>query len=675
MKTMLQYVKRALWVLVGLIIVSACKKETTHTPSDRDGGNQERVTVLDETVAGYLVADVVDQDTLLRFHSGTPRELLPEVGETIFIPITPTTPYGFLAKVMAVHEDSDIEVVTETPALTDIFEQLSLDTTISLADKLQGAVDDDGKPLDYEVITPLPQANMSRSVQAAGGYFRDHDNIELKIPVKLQASSELSAEGFVMVALDSLNFGIDINNFSLDYFDFRVSPKMGLELAFKAKRATPSDWKQSTLIGAFLFTPIVVPTPAGVPIILRPKIYLYAEYGINGEVSITSKLQYQASSTYNLRYNSGQWSYNARSGDLENEEPFLLSELEAKGSAEAGVKAGVFFGFYTATTGFGADIIPKAKASASFKFSANDLMFSNPSVDLTADISAELYFSAGIFGKTLARYAVATPSYVVWSNKMFLLPQFLNFSATGGGGSTGLVGYQLDSHSLLAELGLAKHGISVFDEAGNVVKEVDSPSDAVPNERGIYDHNIPVDDLQPNMDYFAAPRITFTANDQALYTWTGEKEPFKTDGTYTFNFRCADQTYDVIVFDFALNDDSNNSIYVTAEGQDYNGGPYFNAIVRAEYDKESNRLVGTVEVNFVDGQDRRIDEFAITLGDSGYFNTTKVLDNTGCYSAIAITEKGQQPQQQRVNQNMRLNQSTGVNSNVDGCSGTLAPAR
>ena len=613
----------------------------------------EKVNILNEDVADYIENKILDQDTALIFNQNMPDDKIPEEDEVIFIPVTEKTPYGFLGKVKSVKQEGTIKkILTETASLDEIFENLAVDTTFSIVNELLGCYDENGNPIDYEIIEEEEEIRVQ---SRAGGYSENLNSINIKIPFSLHDGDYLNLTGSISINLDNISFGININNFHLDYFNFTISPGLGLDVTSKAFIKTPENWEKSKLICSQIFAPVTIPTP-GIPIILRPKIYLFLVYGANGELSVTSKIQYRCSSTYGLKCQNSNWSYISKNNNLTNKDPWLVSEIELNGELHIADKIGFLCGLYSATTGFGINIVPMLKAKSNFKFSFNDLMLKNPQVQFSASIMSELYFTAAIFGKKIAHYSVYTPEYIAWSEKIFLLPQIINFSASGEGASGGIISYQVDSHSLLGQLG-AKPGFGLYDSSERLIRKTNSPADVMPDKKGIYSYNTEVDHLEQGQDYFASPAVTFMD-----YEWFGEKTKFTTEGIYTLYFRCASQTYDVVVFSFSLSNTSGNVINITQEATDYNG-TLMRININADYNRATAELSGTFDFYFYDDpEQKRIDGFTVSLAndDSGYVGTTKIIDNGGCAAAIRIARD--------VSQNRLLIKSyEGVRISEDDC--------
>ena len=103
-------------------------------------------------------------------------------------------------------------------------------------------------------------------------------------------------------------------------------------------------------------------------------------------------------------------------------------------------------------------------------------------------------------------------------------------------------------------------------------------------------------------------------------------------------FRCTNHSYDVISFDFDLNNKTGNVIDYTTEANDYDGSP-MRVHITATYNSSSQTLNGIFDFYFYDNPDQqRKDGFEVSLAtdDSGYVDCSKVVDNGGCYAALRI---------------------------------------
>ena len=184
-------------------------------------------------------------------------------------------------------------------------------------------------------------------------------------------------------------------------------------------------------------------------------------YGAKGKIKASMGLQYQTSFESEIHWKNRQWDKRFFSKGPKNEKPWTVAEFDVSGEVYAGSKMGLLVGIYSATTGVGVNITPKFSLAADAKLSTDNLLDINPEVELAAKWSGDLYFTASLFKRPIAHYSFSTPEYVVWSEKMYLLPQFKNFEARGSS-SSGEVDYQIDSHYFLSLLGV-KTGTRVYD--------------------------------------------------------------------------------------------------------------------------------------------------------------------------------------------------------------------
>lgn len=591
------------------------------------------IIVLKENAIEHI-KDIVLTDSLIVFYKSVPKDALPEVGAKIHVPISEKTPYGFLGRVLAIERGDYVKVYTESLPLEEAFPFLAVDTTINILNGVEGVFDAEGNPIDFEYVdsTIVDTIMLPNNAQTrAGGYWQG-GLIKFKFDV-----AEL--EGLIYLELKNFDFNIDIVNNEIKYIDVKADPAFKVSLNYEIVGAkTPKELQKSKLIGSVNCAPVVIPTPIPlVSIILRPKLYVYLVYGLKGEVSVSTSLQYQCSYKTEMHYRNGQWDNLFHSNGPANEQPWVVGQFDLNGELYAGSKMGLLVGFYSATTGIGVNVTPKFSLGAEASLSTENLLDINPQVEIAAKWVGDLYFTASLFKKPIAHHSFSTPEYVVWSEKVYLLPQFKDFEAIGAS-SSAEINYQIDSHYFLSLLGV-KTGTRVYlsDKHTEFKTYYQTPYNT--DNKGYKYYAINADGLTPGTKYYASPICSWLG-----FTWpSSEKYEFTTEASYRFDFRCEGQSYDIISFSFSLNDSNSNSFSVNAEGQDYNNGPYFNAIIKGKLNKNTNMLEGTVEMNFVDlPEERRIDAFTIPIGTDDYVATSKVLDNGACYTAVRVTNNSQQ---------------------------------
>lgn len=632
--------------LFFLVIFQACKNDENIQIPVVDNQyyttTNNGINIFKEDAIQYIQEDVVN-DSLIVFSANSPDDLLPKIGSTIFIPISGKTPSGFLGKILSIEKGNPIKVFTESAPLEEVFQNLSIDTTlVDVISNVENIVDAEGNPIDFEIIDTLLKdtidAASNSKITRAGGYWQGG---VIKFPFTIAKGEDgHKLTGLLYVDVKNFNFNIDIVNNEISYFNFRADPTIKVIVKDETKiiETNKDTLEKRTLIGTVNCAPITIPTPIFVPIILRPKLYLYLVYGVQGSIKASIGLQYQTSFECEMIWKNKQWNNRFSWKGPKNEKPWTVTEFDVSGEVYLGSKMGLLVGFYSATTGVGVNITPKFSLETNAKLSTENLLDINPEIGLSAKWSGDLYFTASLFKRPIAHYSFSTPEYVVWSEKMYLLPQFANFEAIGSS-SSGEVDYQIDSHYFLSVLGV-KTGTQVYDSDKKTVIGTYYPTPTKTDNKGVKYYNVDIEGLSPGKTYYAAP-IASLFN----FAWpSGQKHEFTTEAKYNLGFRCVGQSYDVINFSFDLNNKTGNVIDYTTEATDYDGSP-MRVHITATYNSSNQTLNGVFDFYFYDDpSQQRKDGFSVSLAtdDSGYVNCSKVIDNGGCYTALRIYKSSSQ---------------------------------
>lgn len=453
---------------------------------------------------------------------------MPKVGAKLFIPISEKTPYGFLGRVKSVKDGDPIKVFTEALPLEEAFDNLFIDTTMNVMDRIEGVFDSEGNPIQYEQIdSTLTESSMDVINTRAGGYWEGGlIKFPFRIADKETGSKNSSRElvGTIYVELKNFDFNIDIANNEIESIDIKADPAFRVVLSDETKLKTPDNWEKSKLIGYINCAPITIPTPiALMPIILRPKLYLYLVYGATGEITASISLQYQCSFKAEMHYRHGQWNNLFHNNGPKNENPWVITSFDVNGELYVGSKMGILVGIYSATTGIGVNVTPKFSLGAEASLSTENLLDLNPQVELAAKWSGDLYFKASLFKRPIVHYSFATPEYVVWSEKLYLLPQFLDFTVTGES-NIGKISYKIDNHYFLSLFG-AKAGTKVYESDGKTEFNTYYPAPIYTDNEGNKHHNVEIYGLPAGNTYYAAPVCTWLE-----FTWeSSQKVRFETE--------------------------------------------------------------------------------------------------------------------------------------------------
>lgn len=594
------------------------------------------ISIYNEDVTQYIL-EVCDDGLTIIYDASTPNDALPKVGALIYIPVSESTPYGVLARVISIQRDDVIYVEVEPLALDEAFEYLSVDESTPIVPELEGVFDDEGNPIEYEIVD-ADQINFDDSSVATPQTLEvksfEFDEDCIKIPFNLHkvqsGKNKIEASGTLFMGFHNFNFDIDISK-GLKYVNLDVTPYV--KLAMSSAVATESKLELSDRIGQ-LRLKVTIPTPVGIPLIVPITTYIYGTCGIKGELSATLGLQYEYNCHCVVTYKNGNWSSSATHGGCDGNSPWSVGEFDVKGEIYSGSKIGMLVGLYSATSGVGFNIEPRYSLATQAQLSSEDLLKTNPNVELAVKTSGDVYCVASLFGKELAKYTIQLPDYTLWSQTTYLFPNITDFSAVGSSSSAD-ISWHHDSFYFLSKADI-NTGTTVFESDGvtEVESYMPSPS-SITNE--IYSYHVNATDLNAGGTYYAAPFVSW-----GNYRWYGEMEEFTTEASYHAGFRCSNHNYDNIYFDFTISKESSNTFDFTEEFSDYDGD-LERIHFTATYDKETNILSGVIDYHFYDDPDqRRQDGFSVSLDsdDSGYIYCEKVIANGGCDKMVRIYKNG-----------------------------------
>lgn len=607
--------------------------------------HKETVKILKDELLSFVRLDNIDESVLV-FDANTPKDILPKKGDIIFIDRNEKFPNAYIGKVVRVENiNGEYMVETVIPALTEVFRDLSIDTLITPNPEEMLVFDANGNPVDFEVLDNFnPDDYIGDSLVNVTPNSRlsaEWDNTRsIKLGLSFDTKKGLKTEGSVVLS-QTTTFGIDINNFKLDYLKYSVNPSIYVGADFIAESEAGFEFNGKDAIPLLVIYPfgrlgVSVPTPLGIPVILHPKYSLLGIGGIKGSVTLVSTIQYQCGIDFGLEKKNRNSSIVPYSKviDYSQKTPFLVSNLEMEGKAYAGALLDLFVGVYTPNVGVGGSVGCSVGAQADFSFDIGNIEASNPKVKVGIDMDAKLYAALNLFDGMLEASCEYHPvdNVGIWSNDYYLFPNFKDYQVVGEENKAN-IDYQIEGGYLLELTNAVSHGSAIFDKDENKVKSAVNTSGGKADKKGNRSFTQEIEDLNYGKTYYAAPMVKWMG-----YEWYGNKYEFKTEGSYTLAFRCASQSYDVIKFNFSLNNSTGNVIDYTTEAKDYDGSP-MRVHITAQYDENSQKLKGIFDFYFYnDPSQRRQDGFTVSLasGDSGYVSCSKVINNGGCAAALRI---------------------------------------
>ena len=624
----------------ALVLLLSCSEDTINSsdPSTPFNKPSNEVRVFTETEANYVI-ELATEDTLV-FSSSTPKEVVPEIGSIIQLPITENTPYGFLGRVVSVDVGDKIVVICELVSLDEAYPYLSLDVDLTKIDHFYGVFDEDGNRVDYSILDI--DDSTSYETNGIGPMYKksqyttvsefDWEKEKLSIPIpeswiKKFTKEKIDISGVIEMSLQGSSFKND-NKGEAKYIDIDIRPhvSIGGKLTghIKQNKDNKKLWEtpKLTFKGAIVVAGIVFP--------ITVPIWMKAE--LKGDFSTSVELKYNKDWRLHYMFKDGKWSrLNSEDPVVEKENPWYVTEFEASGIFSIGPNFEVNVGVFSRTTGIGVECYPNAylKAEASLTSENINPFDVNPEAEVGVGMEWRAYCRAKLFGKKVEPFSINLPDITFIKRTLSVFPNVSEFDAVASS-LTAELSWRSDSYYLLSLLGV-KTGATLFKPDGT--EESYYPPYTHIDRLGQRYYSTNVYMLNPGSRYYAAPTISWFN-----WKWHGNKIPLETEARYHLGFRCINHSYDAIEFDFDLNNRYENVIDYTTEAKDYDGSP-MRVHITASYDASSQTLNGIFDFFFYDNpSQQRKDGFSVSLAtdDSGYVDCTKVIDNGGCYAALRI---------------------------------------
>ena len=500
-----------------VLTLTACQKNeaSTEKPEGENNYYQEinDLNILDKNATKFIDEEITS-DSRIVFSADTPEDAIPKVGTGIFIPESEKAPYGMLSRVLSVNKDSERTVVTTEPLpLADAFESLSIDSSSPWEATLEGVFDEDGNPVEYEIVGKPGEATRSTD-------FELTEN-GLSIPVRTGQESgdgSYSIAGNVGIYFEKFDLSIDIDKHGVKGISLVAAPSLevdfggNVELKAERERVIELFRKQ---IHTVRFK-IRIPTPvAGIPIIIPVRISFDCLFEASGTVAWDFGVKYKNTLDCKVVFENGKWGSEVKSVKSSDGNPWTVTQdLGVDGEIDLGVKVGILAGLYTTNLGIGVYATPKVYLGGEAKLDSEDLYKVNPSLEYGLKISSEVFAIAKLFGKDLGKYNVELPDYTIWSKALPLLPSLSGFEAKRIAGATKSATSGLSGKQVSVEIGWrqdpeyfmsskdVKTGVAIFNKADD--KEVASFMPAPESESdGSYSYKTTVPGLSTDSTYYA----------------------------------------------------------------------------------------------------------------------------------------------------------------------------
>ena len=351
-------------------------------------------------------------DRTLTISTEAPSETVPTVGDIIICPISESTPYGYMGKVVSVEKtESGWRVETEVVPLNEAFEELHINTELDISQYIESATDKEGNviiPIDFTMPQDMPTRG-SGTVTMAKAFPIKNDFFEGELWFNY-----------------NMNLNVDISRFKIKAFDIELGKQSGIQ----------GDWIVAHVEKNFDYTlaemdikfaPIPIP---GTPIIIVPVIYASWTFDGAAEMTLTAELAYTFEhQTYTLSYNDGK--PDADSEDLltDEERTLQFKSLDMQAQLNMDITGGGKFGIYNENLlSFGVELTYGQQYKIEDKIRTDDegLLNSNPTLSVGHSLVGSLYCESLLFnlaGEEDGRFSFDFP-FMDKSLDIHALPQF-----------------------------------------------------------------------------------------------------------------------------------------------------------------------------------------------------------------------------------------------------------
>ena len=400
----------------------------------------ENTRIYSEDEMEYFVKD---SDRTLTISAEAPSETVPVVGDIIICPISESTPYGYMGKVISVENtDAGWIMETEVVPLNEAFEELHINTELDISKYIESATDKEGNVIIPEdlILQQDAQTRGSGTVTMAKAFPVKNDFFKGELWFNY-----------------NMNLNVDISKFKINVFDIELEKQSGIQGDWIVAHVE-KDFDYTLAEMEMKFAPVPIPST---PIFIVPVIYASWTFDGAAEMTLTADLTYTFEhQTYNLSYNKGK--PKASSNDMLTDEDRNLQfkSLDMQAQLNMDITGGGKFGIYNEDLlSFGVELTYGQKYKIEDKITTDDegLLNSNPTLSVGHSIVGSLYCESFLFniaGVDDGKFSFDFP-FMDKSLEIHALPQFSEIE-------TGTEEGELTASATVEKLSLIKCQEKVF---------------------------------------------------------------------------------------------------------------------------------------------------------------------------------------------------------------------
>ena len=385
-------------LMLSILAIVSCAKENTDNSGNNPPHNEEEVTrdfgsfVVNSGVL-YMNEQrcksvTVVNDNTLRLANTLSAAYTPKVGDIVLCAQTPQTPVGFMGRVVSLNGDT---YHFEDVNLEDVFETLSVDSTMDITTYLGTPEDEEGNVLNAELLDSSVWDSFDYD------YSDEEESPETKATVNKVISVGIVNDFFEGQFYSSVTMDtrIRIEKGKLEEFHVGLSKRCGINGIFNVKKEKKKNFKLKSIT-----FPLGPGIPVG-PLVLRPMMSAETGIKLSGEVSLSGQAQLELeNSSYSMDYRDGAMNYQQTSG--ENQLFFSLTLVEIQGYISPYIQGGVLVALFQKdllSAGIEVTGSVKMEAETSISLENKQLLVENPTIKVTPQLEGTAYLTSIFLGK------------------------------------------------------------------------------------------------------------------------------------------------------------------------------------------------------------------------------------------------------------------------------------
>lgn len=427
MKQLFKRTADVMLFMAMILLISACKDDGPADNSEVIPGVDEVATITDDDyVMEYKYAEgvvvmteslesdlvTVKSDSILMVSENSELSRKLQAGTVISSGQTEKLPYGLGNKVVSISREGNmVKVVTTSAALDEIFEELKLESSVPIIEKVpQGIKDAAGNDVQCKMVS-LDEVEGAPTRATFGR------------PDALQFSLGYNVTGNGAFVQGTIYMG------AIAKFDFDLKQKkyeVSLEQTVGAGCSLGVHGSKDFLNKRLFKAPIAQTVVAYGPLVLRPFLDLEVSFEGSGEGEV--KTEFRKFVSLKLGVNENGMINEVISGDKDRDSN--ITDLTVDGKIGLYLKADLNFGMglYTKNIAVGIDPYVKVGPEVEFELSNANNWRIDPQIHLKAMCGAEAQIYARFLKYELFSEHFALAEYTFWDWSGPLLPHFVEGS-------------------------------------------------------------------------------------------------------------------------------------------------------------------------------------------------------------------------------------------------------